>query len=518
MPNPTTPERFRDAFSAIRNSVSEFQQKLGRLSGKKMERVAIDSNQKGKINPIWDNADTIELNPRNIHDERIQKLLKIIFEVSFKKNYPLGVEQENFEDWIQSIKNRGKTGVDQYINISFEKGTLDKALEYANKIENPKYQNEKKENVDNFLKIFIGGSIAEIYKGDEGIDAASINYIFNGSKEHNHLDFPAKAMFDYWKDRSQEISASRGNKIGFCSWELRKESFIKNGVPDFTEDSMDALRRLEIAKGWGCGEALVPWVQMQLDARDAELQKGLLMGSCPVKEEVTNAEILKGMRVFINGFYKRFPENGKFSSPEHAAEFFNNQSKALTNLIAPENNLQPSANDIAKINEQTFNEKTGDLNNSILTKARLLVFDKKIDQIEIEGLIKSNFPNADPKILNYIYKTLSTEYGNKSEAIQTLIEPLVKLEEESRKAEEELRKYNQKPTKEQLKNCTPSPIKEIEINQNELEGNKRIMSVYYKLQDVISNVVSNVLVGYDVRNPSGIGLATKELGSSRGGD
>ncbi len=503
MSNPTTLQRFQDAFSAIRGSVSGFQQKLGRLSSKTMEKVAIDSNQYGKINPIWDNADTIELNPRNIHDERIKKLLKIIYEVSFKKNYPLGVEQENFEDWIQSIKNRGKTGVDQYINISFEKGTLDKALEYANKIANPKDQNEKKENVDNFLKIFIGGSIAEIYKGDEGIDAASINYIFNGSKEHNHLDFPAKAMFDYWKDRSQEISASRGNKIGFCSWELRKESFIKNGVPDFTEDSMDALRRLEIAKGWGCGEALVPWVQMQLDARDAELQKGLLMGSCPVKEEVTNAEILKGMRVFINGFYKRFPENGKFSSPEDASEFFNNQSKALTNLITPENNLKPSANDIAKINEQTFNEKTGDLNNSILTQARLLVFHNKIDQIE--GLIKSNFPNADPKILNYIYKTLSTEYGNKSEAIQTMIEPLVKAEKESKKAEEE------------LKNSTPSPIIKIEIDPIELERNKAIMSVYNELQTVISKVASNVL-GYDVGNPIGIGLATNELGGIRGGD
>ena len=499
----STFDPFKIAFGAIRNITSGIQQKLDRLGNKTMEGIAIDSNKDGNISPIWDNADTIELNKTNIHDERIQKLLKIIFEVSFKKNYPLGVEQENYEDWIQSIKNRGKTGVDQYINISFEKGTLGEALEYANKIENTKDQNEKKENVDNFLKIFIGGSIAEIYKGKEGIDAASINYIFNGSKEHNHPDLPAKAMFDYWKDRSQEISASRGNKIGFCSWELRKESFIKKGVPDFTEDSMCALRRLEIAKGWGCGEALIPWVQMQLDARDAELQKGLLMGSCPVKEEVTNAEILKGMRVFINGFYQRFPENGKFSSPEHAAEFFNNQSKALTNLIAPENNLKPSADDIAKINEQTFNEKTGDLNNSILTQARLLVFDKKIDQIE--GLIKSNFPNADPKILNYIYKTLSTECGQKSEAIQTMTIPLVKAEKESKIAENT------------LGNSTPSPIKEIEIDPKKLGENKGIMSVHYKLQDVISNVVSNVL-GYDVRNPSGIGLATKELGSSRGGD
>ena len=512
----STFDPFKIAFGAIRNSTSGIQQKLGRLGNKTMEGIAIDSNKDGNISPIWDKADTIELNPTNIHDERIQKLLETIFEISFKRNYPLGVEQENYEDWIQSIKNRGKTGVDQYINISFKKGTLGEALDYANKIENTKDQNEKKENVDNFLKIFIGGSIAEIYKGDEGIDAASINYIFNGSKEHNHLDFPAKAMFDYCKDRSQEISASRGNKIGFCSWELRKESFIKNGVPDFTEDSMCALRRLEIAKGWGCGEALIPWVQMQLDARDAELQKGLLMGSCPVKEEVTNAEILKGIRVFVNGFYKRFPENGKFSSPEDAAEFFNNQSGALTKkLIDTENNFKPSENDIAKINEQTINKQTGDFNDSILTQARLFVFDKKIDQIE--GLIKSNFPNADPKILNYIYKTLSTECGQKSEAIQTMIKPLVKAEEESKIAEDKLRKSNPEPTKEQLMNCTPSPIKEIEIDPKKLEENKGVMSVYYKLKGVIRNVVSNV-VGHSVENPSGIGLATKELGSSRGGD
>ena len=500
----STFDPFKIAFGAIRNSTSGIQQKLGRLGNKTMEGIAIDSNKDGNISPIWDKADTIELNPTNIHDERIQKLLETIFEISFKRNYPLGVEQENYEDWIQSIKNRGKTGVDQYINISFKKGTLGEALDYANKIENTKDQNEKKENVDNFLKIFIGGSIAEIYKGDEGIDAASINYIFNGSKEHNHLDFPAKAMFDYCKDRSQEISASRGNKIGFCSWELRKESFIKNGVPDFTEDSMCALRRLEIAKGWGCGEALIPWVQMQLDARDAELQKGLLMGSCPVKEEVTNAEILKGIRVFVNGFYKRFPENGKFSSPEDAAEFFNNQSGALTKkLIDTENNFKPSENDIAKINEQTINKQTGDFNDSILTQARLFVFDKKIDQIE--GLIKSNFPNADPKILNYIYKTLSTECGQKSEAIQTMTIPLVKAEKESKIAENT------------LGNSTLSPIKEIEIDPKKLKENKGIMSVYYKLKGVIRNVVSNV-VGHSVENPSGIGLATKELGSSRGGD
>ena len=485
-------------FGAIRKDRSGFERKLDRLSEKSIEQLAIDSNQFGNISPIWKNADTIELNPTNIHDERIQKLLKIIFEVSFKKNYPLGVEQENYEDWIQSIKNRGKTDVDQYINISFKKGALDEALEYADKIKNTKDEKEKEKNVDNFLKIFIGGDIAEIYKGKEGIDASTHNYIFKGSKEHSHPDFPAENMFDYFKVRSQEISASRGNKITFCAWELRKESFIKNGVPDFSVDSMCALRRLEKAKGWGCGEALIPWVQMQLDARDAELQKGLLMGSCPVKEAVTNAEILKGIRVFINGFYKRFPENGKFSGPEDAAEFFNNQSVALKKkLITNENNL-PSNEEIKRINATDTN---GD---SILTKARVLVFNKSIHQIE--ELVKTHFTEADPKILNYIYKTLSLECGQKSEAIKTMTEPLVKAEEESKIAEG------------QLKGSTPSPIKPIEIDKEKLEENKGIMGVHYKLQDVLNHVVSNVL-GFDVGSPSGTGLlATKELGSSRGGD
>ncbi len=487
MPNPTTTQRLKIAFGAIRNT--------------HITKIARDSNKDGNINPIWEKgADTIELNPENIKDNEIQAILGAIFKYSYLANYPKGVEQETLEDWTESIFNRGKTRVDQYINMSFEKGTLNKAVEYANKIENTKDENEKKALVDKFLKIFIAMHIGEISKGDGDVIAINTNYIFKGSREFHHPDFPAQPLFENWQVKSQEISFPK--KVTFNAWELATTNFIKEGKPDFKEDSMCEQRRLEIAKSWGCEEVRLRWVQMQLDKRDPVLQKTLKLVSCPVKEKVTNLEALEGLKIYINEFYRRFPENGRFSGPEATAKFFNEQSIALTNKLIPtdEKNL-PSNEEIEKINEQTINKKTGDLNDSILTKARVLVFDKRINQIE--GLIKSHFPEADPKILNYIYRTLSNEYGQKSEDIKEMTQDLKKLEEELRE------------------NPNLKITKEIEIDQKKLEENKEIMKIFY---GAVSNIESkpaqavHALGGKD--NPEkAVGLAQKEdTKSTRGGD
>jgi|GEM_PF-5383219 len=418
MPKITTPQRFAIAFSAFRPQIT-----------KSITQIAADSHNGRKPDPVWSGVKTLKINYNNIRNESVLGILGGVY-TNYLKAYPSPEEQEDLESWEESARRSKSKTVKQFFGLHFT--DIEAASVLVSKIKEEENEEKKLKLQEEFKSKNVGFDVSEYY---HGTNATLLNYVwrnedFSGSdNSKNKIGGESKAVYNAKKqlewaiEQNREYALNRGEELHAIGWEVRNtHSFVnKDGTLNFSADSMGEESRKNAIEKLGGKKLNLVYFQTPMDPSKPMATNLDMYGIYIDEKKVPLEKQVEAYIALIEGMYKRFPEEGRFSGSKGFADDCLVREKVLQGLLkepqfqeikSPEINLDPQLKD--KIEK------------FMMENARKISFygGDKPDFSSIESLVTEKFENIDKSNISNILKAtlnkLSSELLQNNERVQKM--------------------------------------------------------------------------------------------------